>query len=176
MASPVLSNSCCCIFMWSWKSVTLALVHSGNRRPFVPSAGVCLRAGAVTARWTVRTAPTSSTAPSCCPARSSPRQQWAAWSVDCCWSSPWAAPVNCTRSGPESTGISYLNECFCFQHNIEIVLFLSFAVTELCCGMKERCLCLIVLGSESAGALKLLASAAGWTTRQNLAQNCQYTL
>lgn len=35
---------------------------SGNKRLFVPSAGACMRAGAATARWTARTAQTSSTA------------------------------------------------------------------------------------------------------------------
>lgn len=82
----------------------VSAAYFDNTQPFVPAAGVCLRAGAATARWTVKTAPTSSTAPSCFLARSSPQQRWAASSVDCCWSSPWAARVNCTRSGPESTG------------------------------------------------------------------------
>lgn len=48
------------------------------REPVVLFAGACLRAGAVTDRWTARTERTSSTAPSSSHARSSPRRRWAA--------------------------------------------------------------------------------------------------
>lgn len=110
----------------------------------VSSAGVCLRAGAATAKWTARTEQTSSTAPSSFHARSSPRQQWVAWSVDFCWSSPWAAPVNCTLSAPGNTGersvllISVVNEGLfisalvrSYQFSCDYITSLRWWVTSL---------------------------------------------
>lgn len=83
-----------------------------SSQPVLLRAGACSRAGAATDRWTARTARTSSTAPSSSRARSSPRQRWAASSAASCWSSPWAAPVNCTRYAPGNTGPSRLRLCF----------------------------------------------------------------
>lgn len=71
----------CTVLMAAMRETALSVSQGPS---IVTVTGVCLRAGAVMARWTVRMGQMSSTAPSPCPARSSPRQQWGAWSVGCC--------------------------------------------------------------------------------------------
>lgn len=95
-----------------------------------------LRRGGATVRRTVWMAVMKETVWPLCPGRWS-QQLWSAvWCVGSCWSSHWVVPLNCTRSGPESTGeiISFIFLYIFFLYNfisLYIYHFPSFLFTSL---------------------------------------------